>query len=198
VTISSDAVFADFLSRVRAGDEEAAAELVRRYAPIIRREVRMRLTDPRLHRQFDSADVCQSVLLSFFVRAAVGQYDLRHPGDLRNLLVAMARNKLASRSRQLLRQSGNPSDGPAGSPPPLEAVADPHPSAEQILSGRDLLGQVLRRLPPEERRLAELRGQGRTWPEVSAELGGTPEARRKQLGRALDRVLQQLGLDADW
>jgi len=37
--------FADFLDRIRAGDEQAAAELVRQYEPVIRREVRLRLHD---------------------------------------------------------------------------------------------------------------------------------------------------------
>jgi RNA polymerase sigma-70 factor (ECF subfamily) len=70
----ADAVsFAEFIRRVRAGDESAAAELVRRYEPLIRREVRLHLEDQRLCRLFDSMDVCQSVLASFFVRAAVGQ-----------------------------------------------------------------------------------------------------------------------------
>src|ERR1700730_3147059 len=96
--MANESGFTEFLRRIRSGDEEAAAELVRRYEPLIRREVRMRLTDPRLCRLFDSGDICQSVLLSFFVRAATGQYRLEQPRDLRNLLVAMAQNKLVSRS----------------------------------------------------------------------------------------------------
>jgi len=38
-----DTVFADFIRRIRAGDAEAAAELVRRYESVIRVEVRHRL-----------------------------------------------------------------------------------------------------------------------------------------------------------
>ena len=44
-TMSTPAAFADFLRRVRAGDEAAAAELVRQYEPVIRREIRLRMTD---------------------------------------------------------------------------------------------------------------------------------------------------------
>src|SRR5215470_2056792 len=86
-----------FVRRIRAGDQEAAAELVRRYEPEIRLMVRtwLRLRDPRLRRVFDSLDVCQSVLASFFVRAAVGAYDLDEPRQLVQLLVGMARNKLS-------------------------------------------------------------------------------------------------------
>ena len=42
--------------------------------------------------------------------------------------------------------------------------------------------------------LAERRVLGRTWEEIAQELGGTPEGRRKQLARALDRVMRELGL----
>ena len=52
-----------------------------------------------------------------------------------------------------------------------------------------------RHLTEEEQRLAELRGQGCTWPEIAARLGGNPQARRRQLTRALDRVTQHLGLE---
>ena len=74
-----DTVFADFIRRIRAGDAEAAAELVRRYESVIRVEVRHRLSDPRLRRLFDSLDISQSVLASFFVRAASGQYGATGP-----------------------------------------------------------------------------------------------------------------------
>jgi RNA polymerase sigma-70 factor (ECF subfamily) len=72
---------------------------VRQYESAIRLEVRMRLGDTRLRRAFDSMDVCQSVLASFFVRAA-GQLDLNEAGQLVRLLVGMARNKLAFEVRK--------------------------------------------------------------------------------------------------
>jgi hypothetical protein len=54
-----------------------------------------------------------------------------------------------------------------------------------------------KRLSEEERHLADLRGQGRDWAAIAAELGGTPEGRRKQLRRAIERVERELGLAAD-
>src|SRR5262245_7638797 len=92
--------FAEFVRRIRAGDQEAAAELFRQYEPAIRLEVRRRLNDPKLLPLFDSVDVCQSVLLSFFVRVASGQYDLERPGQLLALLVKMARNKFKHEARR--------------------------------------------------------------------------------------------------
>jgi RNA polymerase sigma-70 factor (ECF subfamily) len=95
--MSTNLAFDELLRRVRAGDEAAAAELVRSYEPAIRNAVRHRLADARLQPLLDSMDISQSVLHSFFVRAADGQYDLHQPADLVKLLVHMARKHRAER-----------------------------------------------------------------------------------------------------
>jgi RNA polymerase sigma-70 factor (ECF subfamily) len=186
--------FAGLLERLRGGDARAAEELVRRYEPEVRLEVRMRIVDPRLRRAFDSMDVCQSVLASFFVRAAAGQFDLEGADDLVRLLVTMARNKVAIRARA--RKAGRrdhrrevPRDGIG------RDLADSGQTPSRIVAGRDLLEEFRRRLTPEERRLADLRGQGHGWAEIAQALGGTPQARRKQLARAAARVASELGLE---
>jgi hypothetical protein len=46
--VSAENPFRELIRRVRAGDQDAAAELVRQYEPTIRRVVRVRLTDTRL------------------------------------------------------------------------------------------------------------------------------------------------------
>src|SRR5215470_3604931 len=97
--MSEGMAFADFIRRIRAGDDRAARELVHLYEPVIRREVRLRLRDLRLASRFDWTDICQSVMASFFVRAAAGQYDLEQPDQLLRLLVVMARRKLARHVR---------------------------------------------------------------------------------------------------
>src|SRR5262245_2798467 len=92
--MSDQPSFTELIRRVRGGDAEAAAEIVRRYEPEVRRAIRLRLTDTGLRRVFDSMDICQSVLGNFFVRAAAGQFELEQPEKLLRLLVEMARNKL--------------------------------------------------------------------------------------------------------
>ena len=96
--------FANFILRIRAGDEHAAEELVRKFEPMVRRELRLRMTDRRLGRTVDSIDICQSVWSSFFLRTAAGQYDLDTPNHLIKLLMSMANNKLASQARRQHRQ----------------------------------------------------------------------------------------------
>src|SRR5947208_1547331 len=96
--MAEDPSFQDLLRRVRERDEQAAAELVRRYEPTIRLAVRVRLTDPHLRRLLDSVDICQSILANFFVRAAAGQFELERSVQLVKLLVTMARNHLVNQA----------------------------------------------------------------------------------------------------
>jgi hypothetical protein len=188
--------FMDLIRRVRGGDEQAAIQLVRDYEPVIRLEVRLRLVDPRLRRFFDSMDVCQSVLASFFVRAASGQYDLDRPENLVKLLVVMARKKVALEARKERAQRRDHRRIQALGVGAAEALAsDPSPS--RMVAGKELLQAFKDRLSAEERQLADLRALGQEWAAIATQVGGTPEGRRKQLARALDRVARQLGLDHD-
>ena len=193
--MDEDRSFLELIRRVRSGDEDAALDLVRRYEPAVRRIVRLQLRDPRLRRILDSMDVCQSVMASFFLRAATGQYDLDRPAQLLRLLAVMARNKLASQARVsyvVRRELPSAGSGEAWSAAPARG---PGPSCQVAWS--DLLHEVRRRLSADERRLADRRAEQQGWAEIAAEVGGSPEALRKQLARALDRVSHQLGLD-EW
>jgi RNA polymerase sigma-70 factor (ECF subfamily) len=192
--VPADDSFPDLIRRVRAGDQEAAAQLVRRYEPAIRRAVRVRLVDDRLRRQFDSMDVCQSVLASFFVRAALGQFELDRPEELLKLLAVMVRNKVAERAghqraaRRDYRRAAAGLDAAEAVP---AADAAPGRQAE----ARELLDEARRRLADDERQVFELRAAGHGWDEIAGRVGGTPEAARKKLSRAADRVARDLGLD---
>jgi RNA polymerase sigma-70 factor (ECF subfamily) len=139
-------------------------------------------------------DICQSVLASFFLRVASGQYDLDNPRRLVALLTKMAEKKLAMHSRSHFRQrrdarrTQNLADG-SGQVPSKEV--DPG----QRAADRDLLRQAYDLMGPEVRAMAELRMAGAHWSEVAAKLGGTPDGRRKQYQRAIDQTARQLGLD---
>jgi len=191
----ADAVFADFIRRIRAGDDAAAEELVRLFEPVIRREVRVRIEDDRLNRAFDSVDVCQSVLASFFVRAASGDYDLERPEQLVGLLVTMARNKLASKARQEHRLRRDNRRLATTDPADLDELRDPQPSPSDVLSRRELLERVRASLTEEERKIADLRSQGLAWKEVAEQMGGNEQARRMQFSRGMERVSREFGLE---
>jgi RNA polymerase sigma-70 factor (ECF subfamily) len=59
---------------------------------------------------------------------------------------------------------------------------------------KELLQEVLRRLSPEERELAELRQQGLDWAAIAQRVGGNAVALRKRLSRAVARIAEELGL----
>jgi DNA-directed RNA polymerase specialized sigma24 family protein len=184
-------MFPDFIRRIRAGDDQAARELVERYEPVIRCQVRLRLRDPRLYSRFDWTDICQSVMASFFVRAAAGDYELEQPDQLLRLLVVMTRRKLANQKRRHCAEMRDCRRMAECDPAYLDGRMQV-PSPSRLVGGREQLAEVSRRLSKEERLLAELRGDGYGWTEIAARLGGTADARRKQLARAVDRVEQQL------
>jgi RNA polymerase sigma factor (sigma-70 family) len=191
-SMSDDTVFAGFMRRVRAGDEQAARELVERYEPVIRREVRMRLRDPRLYRRLDWADICQSVLASFLMRAAAGQYDLDQPEQLLRLLVVMTRHKLSKQERRHRADKRDYRLAEDRDPAYLQEKPGADPTPSRLVAGRELLEAFRGRLSDEERMLADLRVEGCEWAEIAARVGGTAQARRMQLARAVRRVERQL------
>lgn len=186
--------FGELMAQVRAGDNDAATLLVRHYEPHIRRVVRVRLTSPALKRQIGDTDICQSVLGDFFVRAALGQFDLNSPEQLIKLLAVMTRNKLVNQvekhraARRDVRRVEQLDVGEL-------AVAADEETPSRLVAGRELLAVFRARLTEEERYLADARAQGRPWPELAAELGAQVDALRKRLARAIDRVSAELGLE---
>jgi RNA polymerase sigma-70 factor (ECF subfamily) len=192
----ADDLYVTLIRRVRGGDEDAAAELVRRYEPAIRRVVRVHLHDQRLRRVLDSTDICQSVLGTFFVRARLGQYELDTPEHLLKLLATIARHRVIN---QLHRQQAERRDyrreQSLGERAGLVPAPQSDPS-EQIAAG-ELLAKVRERLADDERELAERRARGDSWAEIASALGGSAESLRKKLARAIDRVLRQLGVTED-
>ena len=195
--MGEDTSFEELMRRVRAGDGAAAEQLVRRYEPTIRRVVRVRLVDARLQRLFDSMDICQSVFGSFFIHAALGDYDLATPEQLLGLLVTMSRKKVVDQSRRAgaARRDYRRTKEAAGGREKQLAADDASPSRQ--VAGQELLDEFRRRLTDAERQIAERRSAGLNWQEVAAELGGNPDALRKQLARGVERVSRELGLEPE-
>lgn len=189
--MAHDDDFVNLIRLVRAGDEPASAELVRRYGPAIRIAARARLTDPRLRRLVDSMDVCQSVLGNFFARVASGQFTLDRPEQLLSLLATMVRNRVINHVAMQQaacrdqRRSVVPSED-------HEEFVDPEPDPSTAVDRRDLLDAVCDRLTPEELQIAERWAEGEGWVEIGAKIGGRPDAVRIRLSRALERVRREM------
>lgn len=190
--MAGDPDFADFLRRIRDGDDRAAEELVRRYEPMIRREVRMRIGDKRLRRAFDSVDISQSVLSSFLSQAATGRYEMEGPEQLARLLMTMTRHRLVSRARRerrLVRDVGRL----AAESGILDGLVDSRPSPSEIVSRQEQWEMLKRSLSDEELEIVDLRLAGYSWDEIAKRLGGTGPARRMQLSRRLNSLERQMG-----
>ena len=183
------------LNRVHDGENDAAQQLVEQFGFAVRVAIRTHLSDPRLRRQFDSVDVCQSVLASFFLHAATHGYDLSVPSQLLALLTRIAENKLSTRARNQLRRRR---DIRRLSPVRVEdagvAACDLDP-ARQVES-QELLARAMDSMTPEIRDIAMRRIDGENWPRIAQAIGGTPESRRKQFERAARQIADALGVGA--
>jgi RNA polymerase sigma-70 factor (ECF subfamily) len=171
----------------RAGDEAAAARLTHEFEPFIRRFVRFRMRSrsdqDRLRPELDSADICQSVFKSLFVGLRGGRFELGRPEQLQKLLAAMVRFKVATRARRLSVTLREVLDLAA----PHDR-ADPGPAPEKLVEDRDLLETILKQFEEDELDLLVRRLDDQPWPAIAAAVGGTPDALRKKLARALERV----------
>jgi RNA polymerase sigma-70 factor (ECF subfamily) len=194
--MADEVSFQSLLKSVRAKDDAAAAELLRRYEPVLRRIIQVRLLDARLRGRVDASDICQSVMASFFVRVSLGQYELHSAEDLLKLLATMARNKVIDKARRREREGDRDRRLPV-SEIPESALPAAQGTPSQQVALRELVGEARRRLSPDERQLLDLRQEGLEWADIAAKVGGSPEALRKRLSRAVDLVAQQLGLDED-
>ncbi len=179
--------FEELIRLARAGDETAAARLTREFEPFIRRFVRFRMRGrsdlDRLRPEVDSADICQSVFKSLFVGLRGGRFELPGPEQLHRLLAAMVRFKVATAARRLSVTLREVLDLDA----PRDR-ADSRPAPEKVVEDRDLLEAILKQFEGDELDLLVRRLDDQPWAAIAAALGGTPEALRKKLARAIERV----------
>jgi RNA polymerase sigma-70 factor (ECF subfamily) len=175
----------DFLDRIRAGDEEAARELLGRYEAEVRLVVRRQL--PRLLRsRFDSLDFLQSVWGSFFQRVRTGPTEFQDSRHLVGFLARAAKNKVideyrraASQKQDMHREEPIWSDGDR--PRDLPA-ADDTPS--QVAEAHETYDRLLELLPEDRRTILTLKAGGLSSREIGDRLGISE--------RTVQRVLEDL------
>jgi RNA polymerase sigma-70 factor (ECF subfamily) len=139
-------------------------------------------------------DISQSVFASFFVRAALGQFELEKPEQLLGLLVTMSRKKLADHARKQGAARRDYRRAQTGGLETKQLAANDSDPGQQVAT-QELVREFHNRLSEEERQLADLRVGGRSWDEIAAERGESSEALRKRLARAVDRISRELRLD---
>jgi RNA polymerase sigma-70 factor (ECF subfamily) len=187
--------FNDLVARLRRGEQDAARQLFARFAHRLVGLARTRL-DQRVKRKLDAEDVVQSVFKSFFLRFREGQFELENWQGLWGLLVVITLRKCGRKvkffreQRRDERREVSPAAdeevtagwaGIAREPTPEEAVVLAE-TVEHILSG---LSEV-------ERRIVELRLEGYTPAEISAQVRRSESTVRWALQR-LRKRLRRLG-----
>ncbi|MEP3479952.1 MAG: sigma-70 family RNA polymerase sigma factor [Fuerstiella sp.] len=188
----SDEDFAALVEKARAGEQDAATEMVRLYEPEIRRAARLRLTDPEMRRVVDSIDIAQSVFGRFFRTAE--SVDVQRPEQLLALLTTMTRNRIIDEHRRQTAQKRGGDNGQSGIA--LADVGDDTPGPKTATIAKDLAQIARSRLSPDELNLADRRNAGESWDEIARQLNESPEALRKRLDRALARVRDEMDDDA--
>jgi RNA polymerase sigma-70 factor (ECF subfamily) len=186
--------FRDLIRRAQAGDEAAANDLVGVYAPAICRAARVLLAGSCLHRAVDSVDICQSVLVTFFVRLTAKKVWVEQPCQLLKLLLTMAEHKVYDQVRRQRARVRDIRRVAADRTYCLEELADRGPGPAEAVADEDLVAAIRGRLSPEVLDAIEQHLAGRPWPEIAAGGEVSAEALRKQCGRALRRVARCLGL----
>jgi RNA polymerase sigma factor (sigma-70 family) len=183
----------ELIDRVKSGDEASATALVRQYEPELRRYVRYRLTDARLRLLLDSLDVTQSVFARFFVALENDRLEVTNSRQFVKLLHTMATNRLRDHVRRK-NAAKRATGGPQAEREPLETVpttvAAPDAKAETV----ELVELLRSHLGEMDQAILDKRLQGEEWREIAAKFGGTPDALRKRLSRAIDEAARQLEL----
>ena len=192
-----DASFSDLIERLRGGDTAAAEEFMCRYGEAIRRETRFMLLDARLRRIVAESDVCQSVVMRFFVDLWAGKYEFERPADLMGLLKKMVRARVVDLARHWTAQRRDLRRNVATGDGLDSHLAVEHVTPSRIVAHGELLEQIRARLSNREQEILGLRQQRLGWQEIAGRIGGGsgPEAIRKQYERALARVSKELNIE---
>ncbi len=184
--------FRRLMRKVKAKDQEACRQLVVLFQSEIYRQVRLPLIGLGLQTIIDPMDICQAVFTSFFERVVGGPYELKDPQQVRHLLLTMARNKVTDESRRYMAARRNQQKQIADAEDCLRALPADISTPSSIVGKRELIAEVLKYLTEEERWVVERRSQGVDWTTLATELNTSPDALRKKIDRAIERVNQQM------
>jgi len=182
-----------FLARIRAGDEDAARELLRRYEAKVRLVVRRQL--PRLLRsRFDSQDFVQSIWRSFFRRIKTNPNDLEGTDNLIGFLARAARNKVIDEYR---RASGRKQDKRREEPmwegPEPRELADGADTPIEVAEASEALSRLRELLPADRRTVVDLKAEGLSTVEIAARLG----LGERTVRRVIEDLRRRAGIDRD-
>ena len=175
----------NLLSRFRAGDPLAAAELHSRYVQRLMALARTRISR-KLGRRVGADDVVQSVFRSFFTKARDQQFVLEQSGDLWRLLSCITVTKVLRQAQRQRRQKRS-IDLEESICTPGSAVRIPvdlmlkGPSAWDAMVLLEELESILAGLKPLYRQILELRLQGEDTEQIAQQTARSERTVRRVL-----------------
>jgi RNA polymerase sigma factor (sigma-70 family) len=192
--------FDDMMARLRAGDNDAAAQVFNRFANRLIELARRRL-DPQIRQKLDPEDVLQSVFRSFFVHQAAGQVTgLESWDNLWAWLVVITMRKCGRRieyfhsaSRDVQREIPTPLSDDDSSADSGTSSDEPTPSEAAMLT--ETVEQLMNNLEGRHREILALSLQGYTAVEISTHVGCTERTAFRVLKRVKE-MLEEMRVEA--
>ena len=171
---------ASLLRRYRAGEDDAATELYRRYAARLI-ELAAAKTSADVKRRVDPEEIVQSVFRTFFRRASLGEYEVPDGDELWKLFLVIGLNKIRAVSgfhkaakRDVRHTAGSETADRAN-------AAVPDDVARRTLEMT--IDELLAPLPESHREIIRLRIDGFEVSEIAE--------RVKRAKRSVERILQE-------
>lgn len=183
--------FADVMGRLRTGDEDAAANVFRRFTHRLVALARNHL-DSRVRQKVDPEDVLQSVYKSFFLRYAQDQLTLAGWDGLWALLALITARKCGRCARHFhaARRDVNAELAAAGGTDDSDVIeafsGEPSPAEAVMLS--EVVEQLLRDLGQRDGAILTLALQGYSAAEISDRL----DRPARTVYRVLERIKARL------
>lgn len=191
-----DSSFVELMTRLEAGDQEAATLLFRRYAHQLIALARHRL-DHLILQKVDPEDVVQSVFHSFFRRHRDGKFKLDNWESLWGMLAIITVRKCSHKNRHFhtqahdARKEVHPAPYWEEAGVSWEAIAhEPTPADAAILA--EIVENVLSQLDDRDKTIVRLTLQGWSVSRISTQVGRTERTVHRVLERVRERLEQDL------
>lgn len=180
----------DLLARLKAGDQDAGAEIVNRYMRRLIGLARKKL-DGKVLRKIDPEDVVQSVFRSYFVRQMADEFKVADWDNLWSLLALITARKCANVRVRFARKGRNVhlEMDPSGDEdaPSWEALArDPTPDQAAVLT--ELVDGIMSRLPERDRQVVSLSLEGKDSAQIAETIGRAERTVRRTLDNFRHRL----------
>jgi RNA polymerase sigma-70 factor (ECF subfamily) len=194
--VANEGSFDDLMARLRAGDQDAAAQIFQRFAGRLIALAHSRL-DGAVRKKVDPEEIVQSVYMSFFVRFADGQFVLDGWGSLWALLTVLTVRRCGRQieyfhaaCRDVTREL-SPGAFPDGAHPSWQMIArDPSPQEAAVLT--EVVEELMRALEEGPHRdIVSLSLQGHKPVEIAGEIGCTERTVQRVLRRVKEWLLER-------